>query len=93
MTVKYLVADLVRDFDEATERRTDNKKNTKVLCRISNKHVTRTLGEFPVDKVEASDIRYMLDNAIDGAGTKSMSVKMMRLLYNWARDEKKTTRA
>lgn len=53
--------------------------------------MTRTLGEFPADKVEASDIRYILDNAIDGAGTKSMSVKMMRLLYNWARDEKKTT--
>lgn len=90
-TVKYLVADLVRDFDEATERRTDIKEKTKQLYRISNKHVTRTLGEFPVDKVEAADIRYMLDNAIDGAGTKSMFVKMMRLLYNWARDEKKTT--
>lgn len=88
--VSYLVSDLIRDFDDFTEQRTDIKKNTKDLYRHSNKLVLKTLGNFPIDKVETSDVIWMMDNAIDGGGSKRNFLTMVRALYRWARLNKKT---
>jgi integrase len=88
--VSYLVSDLLRDFDAFTENRTDIKKGTKDLSRHSSKLVLATLGEYPVDKVEPSDVRWMMDNAITGSGSKRHFLAMVRAIYKWGRIEKKT---
>lgn len=88
--VGYLVSDLVRDYEIWMEARKDLSNGSKETYRSTNKRVVELLGEFPVNDVQVSDVRFMLENKMPGAGSHNIFLAMIRNLYKWARKEGKT---
>lgn len=89
--IGYLVADLVRDYEGSMEKRADLAEGTKSLYRLTNKRVVELLGEYPVNDVQPSDVRFMLENKMPGAGAHNIFLSLIRNLYAWGRQNEKTT--
>lgn len=90
-SVGYLVSDLVRDYEVSMEKREDLAEGSKALYRFTNKRVVELLGEFPINDVQPSDVRFMLENKMPGVGAHNIFLSMVRILYKWARLDGKTT--
>lgn len=89
--VGYLVSDLVRDYEISMDKRADLAAGTKALYRMANRRVVELLGDYPVNDVQPSDLRFMLENRMSGAGAHNTFLAVFRNLYIWGRRNDKTT--
>lgn len=86
----YTIADLVREYEVAMEKRTDLADSSKDLYRKTNRQVVKFLGDFPVNDLQRDDVQFVLDNKLSGTGAYNIFLSLVGILYTWGRLNKKT---
>ena len=86
----YTVADLAHEYRASAtfDRLADN---TKALYRNQCSKIVEAWGKYPVDRLEAFDVRVVLENGQWGAGTCNMVRAVLGVLYRWGRQNHKAT--
>jgi integrase len=87
-TTDYTVADLVDEFLASTEY-ADKADNTQKNYRVQSVKIKAAWGKFPVDSLEPSHVRAVLDREEWGAGTRNMVTATLGVVYRWARRRNK----
>lgn len=79
------VADLVRDYEKSIKFRA-LASATQVAYSVSLRRLVKELGKAPAGKVERRHIREIIEQRIEGAGTRNMFIRIVGALYAWARE-------
>lgn len=85
----FTVAHLADEYQASVQFK-GKAVNTQRLYAIQLIKVCDTLGKFPVDALEPSHVRAVLDKETWGAGTKNAYVAAIGAMYQWARRRDKT---
>ncbi len=82
-TAAYTIAALAKAYEASTDF-TSKAQGTQTLYRKLLRRITDDLGAFPVDLLTRADLRLVLDAL--KPGMHNVFVKVLALLYKWARE-------
>lgn len=87
---EYTVADLAHQYLKSAkfDKLADN---TKALYRNQAAKIVETWGKYPVNRLEAFDVRLVLESGQWGAGTCNMVRAVLGVIYRWGRQNHKAT--
>ena len=79
------VADLIDRYQSSEEWKALSK-GSQQLYRLTLNRVREQIGKFPIERVERVHIREILDNRLSGNGARNIFLKLVGVLYKWARE-------
>lgn len=86
----YTIARLAEDYLGSIDF-ADKAQGTQNLYSTTIRKIIKTLGEFPIDDLQRSDVYDVLDNEFKGAGSRNIFVSVLGILYTYARERGRTT--